>query len=168
MLILTEENLAYNLDRIPEGDVDIRYCVLDCSKQREMDFYWLPLVFLESFNAPAVVLDVGPYQVHMPLDWSILVCDDTYSDLEVMPLTQLNDRGFHAIVFNPLEHMVPQTFEVNISNIYADVKWYFPKLKNGNVLTMPLETGAKPHCSLFVKEGNKVPDPLDMAILFDG
>ena len=114
MLILTEENLAYNLDRIPEEDVDVRYCVLDCSKQREMDFYWLPLVFLESFNAPAVVLDIGPYQAQMPLDWSILVCDDTYSDLEVMPLTQLNDRGFHAIVFNPLEHMVPQTFEVNI------------------------------------------------------
>jgi hypothetical protein len=64
--------------------------------------------------------------------------------------------------------MVPQTFEVNITNIYADVKWIFQKLKKGNVLTMPLEPGAIPHCSLFVKEGNKVPDPLDMAILFDG
>jgi len=168
MLILTEENLSYNLDRIPDEVDDVRYCVLDCSSQRETDFYWLPLIFLESFNAPAVVLDIGPYQVQMPLDWSVLVCDDNYSDLEVMPLTQLNDRGFHAITFNPLEHMVPVSYEVNISNIYADVKWYFPKLKNGNVLTMPLEFGNTPQCSLFVKEGNKVPDPLDMAILFDG
>ena len=168
MLILTEENLSYNLDRIPDEVDDVRYCVLDCSSQRETDFYWLPLIFLESFNAPAVVLDIGPYQVQMPLDWSILVCDDNYSDMEVMPLTQLNDRGFHAITFNPLEHMVPVSYEVNISNIYADVKWYFPKLKNGNVLTMPLEFGGKPQCSLFVKEGNKVPDPLDMTILFDG
>ena len=168
MLILTEENISYNLDRIPDEVDDVRYCVLDCSSQRETDFYWLPLIFLESFNAPAVVLDIGPYQVQMPLDWSILVCDDNYSDLEVMPLTQLNDSGFHAITFNPLEHMVPISYEVNISNIYADVKWYFPKLKNGNVLTMPLEFGSKPVCSLFVKEGNKVPDSLDMAILFDG
>lgn len=168
MLILTEENLSYNLDKVPEENVDVRYCVLDCSNPSEMDFYWLPLIFLESFNAPAVVLDIGPYQVQMPLDWSILVCDDSYSDMEVMPLTQLNDRGFHAITFNPLEHMVPVSYEVNISNIYADVKWYFPKLKNGNVLTMPLIQGATPPCSLFVKEGNKVPDPLDMAILFDG
>ena len=104
----------------------------------------------------------------MPLDWSILVCDDNYSDMEVMPLTQLNDRGFHAIVFNPLEHMVPLSYEVTISNVYADVKWYFPKLKNGSVLTMPLTDGVQPACSLFVKEGNKVPDPLDMALLFDG
>lgn len=146
----------------------MRYCVLDCSNPKDIDFYWLPLIFLESFNAPAVVLDIGPYQIQMPLDWSILVCDDNYSDMEVMPLTQLNDRGFHAITFNPLEHMVPISYEVTISNIYADVKWYFPKLKNGNVLTMPLQAGIIPPCSLFVKEGNKVPDPLDMAILFDG
>ncbi len=88
--------------------------------------------------------------------------------MEVMPLTQLNDRGFHAITFNPLEHMVPLSYEVTISNVYADVKWYFPKLKNGNVLTMPLQAGITPPCALFVKEGNKVPDPLDMALLFDG
>lgn len=58
MLILTEENLSYNLDRIPDEVDDVRYCVLDCSSQRETDFYWLPLIFLESFNAPAVVLDM--------------------------------------------------------------------------------------------------------------
>lgn len=168
MLILTEENKSFNLDRIPEVVEDIRYCVLDCSNPADMDFYWLPLVFLESFNAPAVVLDIGPYQLQMPLDWSILVCDDSYSDMEVMPLTQLNDRGFHAITFNPLEHMVPVSYEIRISNIYADVKWYFPKLKNGNVLVMPLQGGHEPICALFVKEGNKVPDPVDMALLFDG
>jgi len=142
--------------------------VLDCADPKNIDFYWLPLIFLESFNAPAVVLNIGPYEFQMPLDWSILVCDENYSDMEVMPLTQLNDRGFHAITFNPLEHMVPLSYEVNITNVYADVKWYFPKLKNGSVLTMPLTSGISPACSLFVKEGNKVPDPLDMAILFDG
>lgn len=165
---MTEENQSFNLDCVPEENVDVRYCVLDCSNPKDIDFYWLPLIFLESFNAPAVVLDIGPYQIQMPLDWSILVCDDNYSDMEVMPLTQLNDRGFHAITFNPLAHMVPVSYEVTISNIYADVKWYFPKLKNGNVLTMPLQPGITPPCSLFVKEGNRVPDPLDMAILFDG
>lgn len=168
MLILTEENKSYNLDCVPDQVEDLRYCVLDCSDAKNIDYYWLPLIFLESFNAPAVVLDIGPYKVQMPLDWSILVCDDDYSDMEVMPLTSLNDRGFHTITFNPLRHMVPTPYEVTISNIYADVKWYFPKLKNGNVLVMPLETGNEPICALFVKEGNKVPDPVDMALLFDG
>lgn len=168
MLILKEDNTTFNLDCVPdELEDEVRYCVWDCSNAKHTDFYWLPLIFLESFSSPAVVLEIGPYRTQMPLDWSILVCDEEFSDIEVMPLTSLNDRGFHTIVFNPLKHMVPQTFEVTITDIYADVKWYFPKLKNGNVLTMPLETKDEPACALFVKEGNKVPDPLDPALLFE-
>lgn len=100
------------------------------------------------------------------MDWSILVCDENYSDLEVMPLTSLNDRGFHSIIFNPLKHMVPELGEINITNVYAEVKWFFPKLKNGNVLVVPLEDGPAPKCALFVKEANKIPDPIDIANLF--
>ena len=127
--ILTHENKSYDLDHIPDEVEDIRYCVLDCTDKQEIDFYFLPLIFLESFYSPAVVLDIGKYRVRMPLDWSILVTDETFHDMEIMPLTSINDRGFSTVVFNPLRHMVPETFEVNISNVYADIKWFFPKLK---------------------------------------
>lgn len=113
------------------------------------------------------MLEIGPYTVQMPLDWNILVTDELLSDMEVKPLIEINDRGFHTIVFNPLKRMVPETHEVIITDIYADVKWYFPKLKNGNVLVMPLEEGQDPACALFVKEGNRVPDPIDVALLFE-
>lgn len=126
----------------------------------------MPLIFLESFYSPAVVLDIGKYRVKMPLDWSVLVTDETFHDMEIMPLTSINDRGFSTIVFNPLKHMVPETFEINISNVYADVKWFFPKLKNGNVLAVPVEEGDEPNCVLFVKESAKVPEPIDIASLF--
>lgn len=165
MKILTNENATYDLDAIPDEVEDIRYCVLDCTDKKDLDFFFLPLIFLESFYAPAIVLELGPHTVKMPMDWSILVCDEDYSDMEVIPLTSLNDRGFHTLVFNPLKHFVPDSFEVNISNVYADVKWFFPKLKNGNVLVVPLEDGDIPLCALFVKEGNKIPDPIDIAAL---
>jgi len=164
--ILTNENKTYQLDHVPEHSEDLRYCVLDCSNKNDTDYFFLPLVFLESFYAPAVVMSIGPYTVQMPLDWSILACDDNYADLEVIPLTSLNDRGFHSLVFNPLRHMVPISHEIIITNVYADVKWYFPKLKNGNVLIVPLEKGEKPNCVLFVKEGNKIPDQLCISELF--
>lgn len=165
MNILTNENRTYDLDAIPSEVDDIRYCVLDCSDKNDLDFFFLPLIFLESFYAPAIVLELGNHTIKMPMDWSILVCDEDYGDLEVIPLTSLNDRGFHSLVFNPLKHFVPTTHEVNIVDVYADVKWFFPKLKNGNVLVVPLEGGHEPLCALFVKEGNKIPDPLDIAQL---
>lgn len=149
-----------------EGD-DVTYCVLDYSDSKNPDYFFLPLVFLESFYAPVVVLKIGEYTVQMPLDWSILVCDEDYSDIEIMPLTSLNDRGFHTMVYNPLRHMIPKPHEVTILNVYSDIKWYFPKLKNGNILVVPLENKPVPSCALFVKDTTKLPDVLDIGALFD-
>jgi len=167
MNILTNENCTYNLDKVPNEIEDIRYCVLDYSNPKDPDYFFIPLIFLESFYAPAVVLEIGQWKIQMPLDWSILVCDEDYSDLEIMPLTSLNDRGFHTMVYNPLRHMVPKAHEVNIVNVYAEVKWFFPKLKNGNILVVPLEDKPIPLCALFVKEVSKLPDVIDIGAIFE-
>ena len=141
--------------------------MFDYSNPDNPDYFFIPLIFLENFHAPAVVLKIGEYTVQMPLDWSILVCDDDYSDLEIMPLTSLNDRGFHTMVFNPLRHMVPRPKEVNIVNLYQDVKWFFPKLKNGNILVVPVEDKPMPNCVLFLKDSAKLPDVIDIGALFE-
>lgn len=165
--ILTAENLAYDLNKIPNEIEDIRYAVLDYSDPKNPDYFFIPLIFLESFYAPAVVLTIGRYTVQMPLDWSMLVCDEDYSDLEIMPLTSLNDRGFHTMAFNPLRHMFPRPQEISITNVYAEVKWFFPKLKYGNILVVPLEDKPIPDCALFVKDANKLPDIIDIGALFE-
>lgn len=158
MKILTVENTSYDLDTVPEEIDDIRYCVLDASDPEDIDFYFLPLVFLESFHAPAICLRIGEHEIQMPMDWSIMICDDDYSAVEVLPLASLNNRGFKAVTLNPLRNTSLNGAEINITNIYQDVKWYFPKLKNGHVLSVPLEDKPEPICAYFVKEANKVTD----------
>lgn len=164
MKILTVDNIAYDLDTVPNEIDDIRYCVLDASDKHNIDFFFLPLIFLESFHAPAICLQIGEYSVQMPMDWSILICDEEYSGFEVIPLASLNNRGFQALVMNPLQAISIGSKEISITNIYQDVKWYFPKLKNGHLLAVPLEHGPKPKCAYFVKEANKVQD-IDIADL---
>jgi hypothetical protein len=41
---------------------------------------------------------------------------------------------------------------VQILNIFQDVRWYFPKMKNGQLLTVPLHNDYNPPCAFFVKE----------------
>jgi hypothetical protein len=132
--------------------------VLDASDKDDVDFYFLPLIFLESFHAPAICLQIGNRNLQMPMDWSILICDEEYTGFEIIPLTSLNNRGFRALVMNPLLTKSISSDEISIVNIYQDVKWYFPKLKNGHVLAVPIESGPKPRCVYFVKEANKVHD----------
>jgi hypothetical protein len=165
MYILTPENKTYELNKIPD-EVDMRYGVYDYSDKKNKDYYFQPLLFLESFYAPAIVLDVGPYKVQMPLDWSVIVCDETYSDIEIMPLTRLNDRGFHVALFNPLIHMVPEMHELTISNVFTEVKWYIPKLKSNSLMVVPVEDCDRPKCMLFVKDVTKMADNIDISDIF--
>ena len=97
MNILTLENRTYNLQNLPkEINEDIRYSVLDNSDPKEPDYFFMPLIYLESFSSPAVVLQIGKHQIQMPLEWSMLIGSDDGGDLEVLPLTSLNDRGFEG------------------------------------------------------------------------
>ena len=56
MKILTLEDRTYTLEKIPEWvDEKMRFAVLDNSDPENPDFFYIPLIFLESFNAPAAV-----------------------------------------------------------------------------------------------------------------
>lgn len=154
MQILTLDNITFSLNNLPdEVDDNTRFAVLDNSSPSEPDFYFQPLIFLESFNAPAMVLRIGNDEVTMPIDWCIAVGDSSAAcDIEILPLTSLNDRGFEALCFNPLSSFRIEFKKVEIVRFYNDVKWYFPKMKNGHLLAVPTSFTEKPNCAYFVKE----------------
>ena len=135
-----DTNRSYDLNEIPEEVEDLRFCVLDNSDPKTPDYFFIPLIFLESFNSPALVLRIGDHTVKMPVDWQLLIGEIDIGDLEVIPLTSINDRGFSAFCFNPIASYRPEFHQVEIVDIYQDVKWYFPKLKPGQMLAVPLDT----------------------------
>jgi hypothetical protein len=140
------------MDQIPNEIDEVRFCVLDNSDPKEPDYFYIPLIFLESFNSPALVLRIGENTIRMPVDWQILIGEPDFGDLEVVPLTSINDRGFSVFAFNPMSSYRPEFFPVEIVDIYQDVKWYFPKLKPGQLLAIPLTEGDKPLCAYFIKD----------------
>ncbi len=162
MNILTVDNVTYDLNAVPNEVDDLQYCVLDCTNPKSLDYFYIPLIFLESFNAPAVILDIGGQQIEMPMDWSIMIGEKELGICEMIPLTSLNDRGFECFASNPFSGYIHQFIEVKIVNVFQEVKWYFPKLKNGHILTMPLNAGAKPNCVYFAKELNQIPDSIQV------
>ena len=167
MNILLVDNTTFNLNTIPdEVDDSVRFAVLDNSNPQDPDFFFVPLIFLESFNAPAVVLNINNKEVTMPLDWCMAVgCSEAGSDLEVLPLTSLNERGFEAFLFNPLTSFQPAFGSIEIVNFYNDVKWFFPKMKNGQLLSIPITDGNDPMCAFFVKDISRQSEIIDFGKL---
>ena len=165
MRILTLENTAYEMNDIPDEVDDLRFAILDNSNPADPDYFFIPLIFLESFNSPAVVLDVGGKMIRMPVDWKILIGDRDVGDLEMLNFSSLNDRGFEAFLFNPLTSYTTSFTEVKIVNFYNDVKWYFPKMKNGQLLSVPIKDGNDPKCAFFVKDISRQSELIDYAAL---
>ena len=167
MRILTLENSCFLLNDLPEQiDDDVRFSVLDNSDPKNPDFFFVPLIFLESFSAPAMVLEIGGHEITMPVDWNIAVgCSESGNDLEILPLTSLNDRGFEAFLFNPLTSYKTDFKEIKITNFYTDVKWYFPKMKNGQLLSVPITEGENPLCAYFVKDISRQCEIIEYSLL---
>jgi hypothetical protein len=151
MRILTLENTSYEMDQIPDEIDEVRFCVLDNSDPKDPDYFYIPLIFLESFNSPALVLKIGEHTLRMPVDWQLLIGEHDFGDLEVVPLTS----------FNPLKSFKPEFKPVEIVDIYQDVKWYFPKLKPGQMLAVPLTEGENPLCAYFIKDISRQSEVVD-------
>jgi len=107
------------------------------------------------------VLQIGQYKISMPLDWKMVIGEAEQGELHVMPITSLNDRGFDAFTFNPLTGGMPEFKQVDIVDIYTEVKWYFPKIRSGQLLAVPLTDGKNPQCAYFVKDISRQCESLD-------
>jgi len=153
------------MNEVPDEVGDLRFCIFDNSNPKDPDYYFIPLIFLESFNSPALVLKIGEDIIRMPIDWQILIGEPDLGDLEVVPLTSINDRGFKIFTFNPLSSFSPEFKSVEVVDIYQDVKWYFPKLKPGQLLAVPLkENSHKPLCAYFVKDISRQSEVVDYSL----
>lgn len=162
MKILTLENIAFELDAIPEEVEELQFCVLDNSDPNDPDYFFIPLIFLESYTAPALVLNVGGNIIKAPIDWQILIGEATHGDLEVIPLSSFNDRGFDAFLMNPLTSFRPSYAPIEIIDIYTEVTWFFPKLRPGQLLCVPVNDDPKPECAYFVRDVSRQSEIVDI------
>lgn len=167
MLLLQPENNVYDLTIIPEiVEDDLRYCVLDYSNPSDVDFLFVPMIFLDVFTRPSADLRIGRYRVQMPLDWSIVIADKDFGYMEIIELKDLRDRPFEAAIFNPITGFMPDFGEITHLNNFPDVTWNMPKLKYGHILMVPLENKPNPACAFFLKDIHRCPESLDITKIF--
>lgn len=162
MDILTTDNNAFSMNELPDEIDNIRFCVLDYTDPKNVDYIWIPLIWLESFNSPAIELKIGNDTVLLPYDWNIVIADKDSGESEILNLKQINDRNFDAFVMNPINGYMPDFKNIEITNIYQDIKWFVPQLKYGHILSVPIQHKKNPECIYIVKETKKIPDSLDI------
>ena len=162
MYILTPENESFDTARIPSSNTELYFSVLDYSDPDDVDYQFMPIVFVEDFAKASAVLKIGKYTIEVPLHWSVLIGDKEFGDLELMPLIGFHGRDFSVFSFNPCKGFMPEFLPIEISNIYQEVKWCVPTVKSDHLLTVPLRSGENPLCAFFSEPKSKFPDSIDM------
>ena len=150
------------------------YWSMKYEKTGEVDYVISPLVLLESFTQPLIELRVGKdneWLVSVPLEWNIVVTDSETADVEIIPIKQLNDRGFCAFCYNPQSGYIANFMELNTYNIFPDYRWLTPKVHQRHLLAVPLypsypskhtlEKMKKPLCVYITPEADKLPKFID-------
>jgi hypothetical protein len=163
MKIHTLDNTAYELNELPEVVDDIQFAIFDNSDPKDADYYFTPLIFLESFTSPALVLNIGNNIIKMPVDWQLLIGEEDVGDLEAIPLTSINDRNFKAFSFNSLSSFNANFLPVEIVDVYNEVQWYNPRLKNGQYLAVPINNKENPDVVYFIKDVSRNSQVVDYA-----
>lgn len=164
MRILTPDNTTFTMEEIPNYNADLMYGVMDYSNKDDVDYYFLPLIFLDSYPRAGANLRIGDHNVVVPLDWSLVIIDRESAIVETMEIKSINDREFDALCVNPISGFTPSFLPITVTDIYQEINWFTPKLKNGHFLVVPLEETDEPLCALFIKEFKKVPDQLDISV----
>lgn len=151
MKIHTLDDTSYELNELPEHINDLYFTIFDNSNPKNPDYYCIPLIFLESFTSPALVLKIADKIIKMPMDWYLLIGEEDTGDLEAIPLSSINDRNFKAFSFNSRSGFSADFLPIEIVDVYNEVQWYNPKLKNGQYLAVPIDDGEQPRVVYFIK-----------------
>lgn len=173
MLILQETNEPYNMNEIPnELDFDLRYCILDYSNPNDsplyppVDFYFPQVVGLDQFAIQSYDLQIGPYRLQLPANWSIVIIDKDFGYMEIIEIKDLRDRPFTAFIMNPITGFMPDFGEIIHMNELPVISWHMPMLKNGHILAVPLENKKNPACIFCLHDTHRISESLDITKIF--
>lgn len=168
-MILTDENRVLDTDTVASDD--IFYFTLDFSKPKSPDYFCHPLVFVETYQAPAVVLEIGPFTITLPFKWSIIISHGDQA--EILPIRDISGVEHLAFCMNPISSFMPRTLPIRMTEIHNNAAWTSPPLDKTRMLVVPLgyERGPdgtmrkEPLCLIAGEPKTKASDTLDVASL---
>ncbi|MCS7316722.1 MAG: hypothetical protein NZZ41_00160 [Candidatus Dojkabacteria bacterium] len=166
MKILTNENKTLDLLSVYESNSEYYYGILDFSNKNNVDYFFIPLVFLENFYSPSIEILLRGTTIQLPLDWFVLIGDENVSSCEFISLKSINDRNFKFFTFNPVSGYMYNLEKIEICNIFYNKKWIFPKLKQNTALAYPIFDTDDSPCIFITPECSKQNQVVDFHQLF--
>lgn len=161
MLVLTPENMPFDMASVGEYQPEELYCSLNLSNLEDTDYFFKHILSTVTFTAMTAELKIGEMVTQVPINWQILLGDEETGMMEMSTIEDLLAMKHQptAFVYNPINSLYPRFLPVKVNAIYTvNVKWQVPMLSKSHLLAIPLECKEKPLCAFFADENDKFPE----------
>lgn len=150
--LLSENNNVLYTDTISHV---CHYSVLNFKDQDSPDFFFNELTQIEEFSSASIILTIGPFEIVMPIHWSILCSDLEY--VQSIPLYEISGRDYSVFTVNPIDGYMPNYFRLRTGEIFSNTTWSCPPMEDKEMLVVPLgkieryDDGVErgPACAIF-------------------
>lgn len=152
MLLLTHENHTIDLDLIGKQIEKTYFGIFNAKDPSDKDYHFNPLTFIEQFETVGVLMQIGDFEMVLPASWSMIVGDPESTEVDIMPIEEMNGRSFKAFCTNPLVSSIPEFLPVKMLDVYPSVGWTLPRLNLHEFLVTPLPGCKSNHSILIIDE----------------
>lgn len=70
------------------------------------DYFCTPISVGVEMQSSSLTLDISGIQVHLPVDWHVIVCDKATCTMDVVKVHELTNSNFKLFVVGPKHHTV--------------------------------------------------------------
>lgn len=160
MNILTPENVPFNVNMVGDVAPEEMYCTLDLMDMSNTDYFFHDLMYMVTFLATSVELEIGNYTVEVPLNTQLLMGDEETGMMEMIAVDDiLTVKEPHLYCINPLKSKYPFYLPVKIKKVFTKgIKWHMPLIPKKNLLAIPIENKNEPLCIFMADENDRIPD----------
>lgn len=152
MLMLNEMNKVLDTNTISQ---QCNYWVLRMKDVKNPDFFCESIADqIEVFSSASVSLNIGPFEIVMPLHWSVLCSDLEY--VQTIPLYELNGQDYSVFCVNPLDSYMPEYLPLRQRTIFPNTTWSCPPMEDKDMLVVPLGYAERQNKSIKAVERGPV------------
>jgi len=151
--VLDENKNPIKLKEAPYQGGNLYFTLLDFTDINDVDIVCFPLNVYEIFTTSVAEIRIGNLGfVYVPLDYHVPVGDRFHGDLELLDILSIIDKEIETLVIKPIDGYHIRWETIDVINIYEDVSYIFPVVRNTHLVACPIENVHNPYC-IFV--GNR-------------
>jgi len=134
VLILPDHNRPYYIGHVNQPIVPQYFWNLSGSM---LDFTLNPLVYLEEYQGPTILIEINGFRFSVPSGWHILIVDTETKLIDTIPVSQCSTSPYLAMIVSSISSKYME-LPIKVVDFKPDELVVYPMISKGCMMFCPV------------------------------